>query len=223
MCASRVVYTAITNGHAQLCARPDVPDTDFICYSDVPLDRDDWQIRSIEAPVELAPRMRAKFHKIFPPTGYAWNVWVDGAYVLRADSKTTNLVDDLIGCSPSGFGLHQHMDRDCLFDEADHAVTLPKCADERLTIEAQARHYAAAGHPRNWGLWAGGLMCRSDSPRVAEIMRSWWDEMTRWSWRDQISLAFVLRNAQSRPDEWPWPLFPIGSNPHVIGWNFNPA
>lgn len=74
--ASRVVYTAITNGHAQLSARPEVPDTDFICYSDVPIDRDDWEVRPIAAPTGLSPRMRAKFHKVFAPAGYEWNVCV---------------------------------------------------------------------------------------------------------------------------------------------------
>src|SRR5208337_714008 len=76
MRSSRVVYTAITNRHARLSARPFAPDTDFICYSDIPLDRDDWKIRPIEASPYLSPRMQAKFHKLFPPEGYSWNVWV---------------------------------------------------------------------------------------------------------------------------------------------------
>ena len=223
MTASRVVYTAITNGHAQLSARPDVPDTDFVCYSDEPLDRDDWEIRPIAASPQLCPRMRAKFHKVFPPAGYEWNVWIDGSYVLRTGDQAEHLVDDLIRHSPSGFGLHQHFERDCLFDEAVHSVRLPKCRDQQQIIEAQARHYEAVGHPRNWGLWAAGFMCRDGSLRVAEIMKRWWDELTRWSWRDQISLAFVLCNASCRPDSWPWPLFPAGSNPHVVGWKFNPT
>ena len=223
MPASRVVYTAITNGHAQLSARPDVPDTDFICYSDVPLDCDGWQIRPIAAPATLCPRMRAKFHKMFPPAGYEWNVWVDGAYVLRTGEEAKHLVDDLIRHSPSGFGLHQHFDRNCLFDEAGHSLELPKCEDQRRIIEDHTRHYAATGHPMNWGLWAAGFMCRRSTRRVAEIMHCWWDELLRWSWRDQISLAFVLRNTNFRPDSWPWPLFPIGSNPHVTGWKFNPT
>lgn len=219
--ASRVVYTAITNAHAELSARPDVPDTDFICYSDMPLERGDWQMRSIEADLQLCPRMRAKYHKVFPPAGYEWSVWVDGSYVLRTDDQAKQLVDDLIQHSPSGFGLHQHILRDCLFDEAVHAMALPKCEDQRQIIEEQAHHYTLMGHPRNWGLWAAGFMCRSSNrPRIAEIMDHWWDELMRWSWRDQISLSFVLRNANFRPDSWPWPLF---SNPHVVGWNFNPT
>lgn len=220
--ASRVVYTAITNRHAQLSPRPEVSDTDFICYSDVALSRDDWQIRPIAAPANLSPRMRAKFHKIFPPFDYEWSVWVDGAYVLCTDSNANCIVNDLVQRSPSGFGLHEHGDRDCLFDEAVHAAALPKCTEQIQIIQEQAQHYEAAGHPRNWGLWAAGFMCRRNCPRISEIMGCWWEELLHWSWRDQISLSFVLRNAGFRPDTWPWPLFPIGSNPYVKDWNFNP-
>lgn len=221
MAATRVVYTAITNGHAQLSARPDVPDTDFVCYSDVPIDRSDWQVRPIESAPQLSPRMRAKFHKVFPPIDYEWSVWVDGSYVLRVDDNARNLMDDLVQRSPSGFGLHRHSDRDCLFDEAVHSMELPKCRDEVRTIQEQALHYAVTGHPRNWGLWAAGLMCRRRDQRITAIMDSWWNELMRWSWRDQISLSYVLHKAQFRPDEWPWPLFPI-SNPYMAGWKFNP-
>lgn len=215
MSASRVVYTAITNGHARLSARPSVPDTDFICYSDVSLDRDDWQIRPIEASPELSPRMRAKYHKLFPPTGYAWNVWVDGAYSLRTDGTASNFVDDVIAHSPSGFGLHRHRWRSCIFAEAEHSKQLEKCRDQHLIVDAQIRHYEQLGHPRNWGLWAGGLLCRHESAHVSEIMRLWWDELLRWSWRDQISLAYVLHSLKVRPDEWPWRLF---ENPYMAGW-----
>lgn len=221
--ASRVVYTAITDRHAELSPRPEVPDTDFICYSDADLDRDDWQIRPIAAPLELSPRMRAKFHKVFPPASYEWSVWVDGSYVLRTDDTARLLVDDLIGQSPSGFGLHEHCDRNCLFDEADHAAQLAKCEDQTQILQAQVQYYEMMGHPRNWGLWAAGFMCRRRGLDIAGIMARWWEELLAWSWRDQISLAFVLHRAGFRPDTWPWPLFPIGSNPYVKAWNFNPS
>jgi hypothetical protein len=218
MATSRVVYTAITNKHARLSAHPSVPDTDFICYSDISLDRDDWQIRPLEAPSQLSPRLQAKFHKLFPPNGYKWNVWIDGAYVLRTDDGASCFVDDFIAHSPSGFGLHRHNVRDCLFDEAEESTQFDKRKDQHPIIKRQIQHYARRGHPKNWGLWAGGLLCRDDSRVVAKIMRRWWDEIQRWSWRDQISLPFVLRSLNFRPDEWPWPLF---QNPYMKGWTWN--
>lgn len=214
--STRVVYTAIAGHHAKLSVRPTVSDTDFICYSDVPLDRADWEVRPIEASTGLSPRMRAKYHKLFPPTGYAWSVWLDGAYVLREDAVT--MVDDLVARSASGIGLHRHHDRACVFDEAEHSRSLVKCAEVRATIAAQADHYGREGHPHSWGLWAGGLLCRDASPRVANVMRRWWRELIRWTWRDQLSLPIALRAADFQPDAWEWPLF---QNPHVAAWAWN--
>lgn len=220
MTASRVVYTAITNGHAALTARPDVPDTDFICYSDVALARDDWDVRPIAAPERLSPRMQAKYHKLHPPSGYAWSIWVDGSYILRTDAFGAGFVDALILSSPSGLGLHRHNARNCLYLEA--MATMSAAADkrgvQRAVIAEQIRFYDAMGHPRSWGLWAGGLMCRDSSDRVAVVMARWWSQLLRWSWRDQISLPFVLRELDVRPDEFPWPLF---QNPYMAGWTWN--
>jgi hypothetical protein len=212
----RVVYTAITDQHAALGPRPEIPNTDFICYSDAAIDRDDWQIRPIEAPLDLSPRLRAKYHKLFPPKGYAWNVWIDGAYVLRMGA--TSFVDDLIAKSPTGFGLHRHHQRDCIFDEAEHAVQLQKCLPAVPTILRQMIDYARRGHPPHWGLWGGGLLCRDNSDRVARIMDVWWQEIQQGSWRDQLSLPVALRELNERPDDWPWPLF---SNPHIDRWEWN--
>jgi Protein of unknown function (DUF616) len=216
--ASRVVYTAITGGHAQLSVRPEIPDTDFICFSDVPLLRADWQVRPIEAPSQLSPRMQAKFHKVFPPCGYEWSVWLDGAYVLDTGELSGRLVDGLVARSPGGLGLHRHHERDCIYAEARHSYTLDKCRTQRRLIRQQISHYRIEGHPTGWGLWGGGLLCRNESPRVHEIMRRWWDELLRWSWRDQLSLPFVLRSLGQVPDEWPWPLF---QNPYVVRWEWN--
>jgi len=214
----RVVYTAITDRHARLSAHPRVPNTDFICYSDDSLARTDWDVRPVEASTTLSPRMRAKYHKLFPPKGYTWSVWVDGAYVMRTDKGARSFVDDLIARSPRGFGLHRHHARNCLFDEAAHSLPLAKCEEIRPIIEAQIAHYRREGHPTAFGLWGGGLLCRRDCSEVTAIMQRWWDDLLRWSWRDQLSLPVALRACGFQPDEWGWPLF---KNPYMAGWEWN--
>lgn len=216
--ASRVVYTAITNGHADLSPHPDVPDTDFICYSDVPLDRDDWQVRPLEAPSGLSPRMQAKFHKVFPPSGYAWSVWIDGAYELDVGAQAKSFVNGLIQHSQQGLGLHTHPVRDCLYDEAVHAMTLPKCRGIVGVLEAQIAHYTRQGHPKHSGLWLGGLLCRKDDTTIRRLMQLWWNELVRWTWRDQISLAYVLACERFTPSGWSWTSHPT---PYMKGWKFN--
>jgi len=218
--ASRIVYTAITNGHAQLCTRPEVPDTDFVCFSDVELDRSDWVIRPIDAPADLSPRMRAKFHKMFPPIGYEWTVWIDGSHVINTVISPSTMVDDMIAASPNGFGLHRHPREDCVYADGHDVMTHPLLAAKRRgqPIAEQLAHYRRGGHPEHWGLWASGSMCRNESRLVRELMTKWWDEMLRWSERDQLSMPFVCRALGFRPDTWPWELY---KNPHFISIDHN--
>jgi Protein of unknown function (DUF616) len=216
--ASRLIYTAITAGHAELHDHPDIPDTDFVCYSDDPIVHQDlsdrWELRPVEAATDLSPRRRAKFHKIFPPSPYEWTVWVDGSHRLRLDS--TDMVDAMIAASPHGFGLHKHPRLDCIYPEGDAALTLWKCRDQ--PIMEQLQHYRREGHPPNWGLWACGSICRRQSPLLDGLMQQWWSQILTWSERDQISLAYVLRSADLRPDEWPWQLY---ANPYFAEISHN--
>lgn len=212
--ASRVVYTAIAGGHAQLSARPRCPDTDFVCFTDRPIDRPDWDVRSIEAPTDLSPRMRAKYHKVFPPAGYAWSVWVDGSFVLDCRASPSRLVDDLVRASPGGLGMHRHPRIDCIYAEGEDVLSHPLLHAKRRgqPIAAQLECYRREGHPERWGLWACGAICRIGGSSVVDrVMRDWWSEMLRWSDRDQVSLPVVLRRLGVRPDDWPWPLY---GNPH---------
>jgi hypothetical protein len=221
--ASRLVYTAITAGHAKLHDHPDVTDTDFVCFSDDPnIHRDlsgRWQLRPVEAAVDLSPRRRAKFHKIFPPAGYDWTIWIDGSHHMRMES--TRMIDDMIAASPSGFGLHKHPRLDCIYadgqDVLSHPLLLSKRRDQ--PIAEQLQHYRRGGHPKHWGLWACGSICRNQNTLVQNAMRLWWNEILRWSERDQLSLPFVLRSLEARPDEWPWKLY---ENPYfsVIDHNW---
>jgi hypothetical protein len=218
--ASRVIYTAITNGHAKLCARSDSPDTDFVCFSDVPLERSDWEIRPIEAPTGLTPRMQAKFHKLFPPKEYAWSVWMDGSHVLNTAESSIRMVDEMITASTSGFGLHMHPRLDCVYAEGQDVLSHALLRSKRRAqpIAEQLQHYRREGHPEHWGLWACGSICRNQSPLVQRAMKLWWNELLTWSERDQISLPFVMRTMVIRPDGWPWKLY---ENPYFSAIEHN--
>ena len=211
------MYTAITAGHAQLSACPRSPDADFVCFTDRPgalaLERPDWDVRPVEAPPGLSPRMTAKWHKVHPPAGYDWTLWLDGSIVLSTTAPS-RLVDDLVSASPSGLGLHRHPRLDCAYDDGADVLAHPLLAVKRQgqPIVEQLAHYRREGHPAHWGLWACGAICRDGrSEVVRRVMAGWWEELLRWSERDQLSLPVVLRRSGVRPDEWPWPLY---GNPH---------
>jgi hypothetical protein len=62
-----------------------------------------------------------------------------------------------------------------------------------LPLAEQVESYRAEGMPEHAGLMAATLIARSPgSEAVNRINEAWWKEITRWSYRDQLSLPVVL-------------------------------
>ena len=165
------------------------------------------------------PRLAAKWPKLNPweiaPDNGPW-IWVDGHIQIESRhfaEQALSAVDCL--------GMWEHPDRGCLFDEARFAASLPKYVNTPML--EQARHYEAMGHPADWGLWAAGVIVyKFELPHLAS---DWMIEIEKWGTEDQVSLdqvslAFVLRQLQMRPDPLPYGLRDnpwMRINPHRDG------
>lgn len=154
-----------------------------------------WDVRLEYLPRLGSPMMRAKWWKLHPelaaPDAEA-SVWIDGSirplpgFVGRCGAALSDHEDGL------DVALTPHPWRDCIYDELEASVGLPKY--EAGPMRAQVEHYRLAGHPPRWGLFASGAIARRHTPAVRFLDESWWAEIVRWHWQDQLSLPVVLRN-----------------------------
>lgn len=203
---SVAVYTAITGEYDTLLPHPDIPGVDWIAHLDKPQPRDDWHVVPIpENPAH--PRIVAKAYKLLPwlfgeMGRYEHTIWIDGSHQITSPA----FVDEALAClSPDGLAMHRHPMRDCIYAEAGASSWMKKY--EGLPIAEQVQHYRMLGHPEHWGLWACGCIARARNDRLSRLMLDWWDECQRWTYQDQISLPFVLRQAGMRPGEFPYPQY----------------
>lgn len=137
-----------------------------------------------------SPMLRAKWWKCHPRTacpGAQASVWIDGS-LTPLDGFTGRVRDALDGFDVA---LTPHPWRDCIYDELEASVGLPKY--EAGPMREQVRSYRLAGHPEHWGLFAAGCVARRHGPAALRLSEAWWAEITRWSWQDQLSLPVVLR------------------------------
>jgi hypothetical protein len=72
-------------------------------------------------------------------------------------------------------------------------------------------HYWNEGHPAHWGLVHSGLLVRRNTARMRAFDQAWWDEITKWSIQDQLSLPYLLRTMDLRWHYWP-------TDPITAGW-----
>jgi len=115
------------------------------------------------------------------------SLWIDNAIVLEADpcELVTSWLTD------SDMAMVSHSYRATLLDE--FFVVLDDELDDPNRILEQLEHYARS-RPEvldERPLW-GGMIARRWSPAVDEAMRAWWEQVLRYSRRDQLSLLYAL-------------------------------
>lgn len=176
-------------------------------------DREDWTPPHYdqviyEPPDGRHPRLQAKDPKLEPwryaPDDDTW-IWIDGSMQVISNTFVREAVAAAEGAKIAQWA---HPDRVCIYPEAELSATLPKYAD--TPVLEQAEYYADCGHPKDWGLWATGLIVYNEP--VPQLSQLWSTQMTMWGYQDQISEPFVLRIAGMRPRDLPYDL---RSNPWI--------
>jgi len=172
--------------------------TDYICFTDDPdLTSRHWQIRKIDSS-ELGPVKTSKMVKILAHEfvgEYAESLYIDNTVELKIPVAT---IFSYLQKSISPLICFRHPDRDCIYEEAKVVAEIGY--DDADVIDRQMERYRALGYPSHAGLIAGSALLRSHhDPLLVSMMRSWFEEVRSYSYRDQLSFNFVARKYQFEP------------------------
>ncbi len=195
----KVVYTAIFGNKDKLIEPQYVPDDfDFICFTDQDFDSQVWQIRKVKGNFDN-PRLSAKIFKILPHRylpEYELSIWVDGNILIKGNIN--KLVDKYLSQAPLAFFDHRNLQldaRSCIYQEAEALLEMAKkgkIKDDPNIIKKQVGDYRLQGYPEQNGLIVGGIILRKHNlPEVINLMEKWWEEINKYSIRDQLSFNFV--------------------------------
>lgn len=152
-----------------------------------------WRV--VYQPVPGVHPNRAAKHPKFRPWEYTdapASIWVDGSVRVHAPWFAAQA---LAYADP--IAQFAHPDRDCIYDEANEALTVAKYDPEPIAEQAMAYH--VTGHPEHWGLWATTVIARQHTAEVRDLGNWWTAEVEAWSFEDQISQPFALRSLDLRP------------------------
>lgn len=199
--ADLAIITAITDGYDTL--KPAMPqeglEVEWVCVTDgKPLDGlEGWTVIP-DLPADVHPNRAAKRPKLMPweYTDAPASIWVDASFRVVSPRFAVEAGDMAMPIAQFG-----HPWRDCLYDEADLSEMLTKYQGEPLA--AQARYYRERGHPAHWGLWAAGVIARRHTDSVKELGRVWNNEVEKWSFQDQVSQPYALRQVGLIPSKFP--------------------
>jgi len=204
-----VVYTAIFGEHDNLLLPERIdPGVDYVCFTDRPRNTYGvWQMRMVPYrhpdPTRIARYVKLHPHELFP--AHAIAIWLDANIILKGDLWA---YVDLICRKGGDLGLVSHPHRTCFYEEAEACMQLRK--DAVGAIQEQVAHYRERGLPENLPLYETGFMIVPlGSDRAREALVMWWQQIERFSRRDQLGLAWV---SHACPELRIVPLLPAGSS-----------
>lgn len=206
------IITAIYDGYDTL--KPVLPqegaDVEWVCVTDKPIeDPQGWRVvvepRPGQHPNVAAKRPKMLPHEYCEPTfPPAVTIWVDASFRVLSNRFAHDMCDIVTRHTP--IAQFTHPWRDCIYDEATASLDLPKYQAQRSIIDQQMALYREWGHPEHWGLWATGVIARSNYKYVGQekgdvrvFGENWLRSCQEWSYQDQLSEAVHLRAMGLRP------------------------
>lgn len=187
-----VIYTAICGGKDTLAGPVDpIPSVDYLCFTDdVNISHSKpWEIRLLKSSNDDPTRV-AKKPKILPHrflVDYDWSLWIDGNIVIAGD-LTAFIADNL---NVSSFCVARQFQREFYYDEFSACELLQK--DDPEILRQQKHQYEKEGMPADRTVLSCSILLRKHHDKdVVTVSELWWNEISKWSRRDQLSLPYIL-------------------------------
>lgn len=143
-----------------------------------------WDIRPLVW-TSPDPTRTSRYHKhhpfdLFPDASYA--IWLDMTHWQYASLKPLLSNQNLV--------LHRHQLRNTARAEAIECASIN--FDEPNVLLSQIKYYTKEGFPDNIGLYATSCLIMRNTYEYRKLSEMWWEEICRWSKRDQVSLPYCL-------------------------------
>jgi len=186
-----VIYTAIFNNYDTLKEPLYITERcDYICFTDDNnLKSENWKLIVVDTN-GISASLTNRRIKILGPyrelKDYKYSLYIDGTVLIKSD-----LTQFLAGYSDLNLVNFRHPRRQCIYSEFASCIAEKK-GDPKKIIQ-QCHDYAREDMPFDFGLSDNKIILRNnDDETVKSIMYGWWDDVIKYSGRDQTCLPYIL-------------------------------
>lgn len=137
-------------------------------------------------PARASRRAKLMPHRFFPDA--TWSIYLDNKSWLLADPLA--IIAAVQGQSAADFFAFPHFRRDCVYQEG--RTVIENGLDDHRIVGPLMRRYRAEGMPEHAGLIEGHFLVRHHTDTVAAFGELWFDALTRFSRRDQLSFPYLV-------------------------------
>ena len=195
--AKSVVYTCITNDYDDLREIETYKyvdkDWDYVCFSDneemikqgqVGI----WEVRPLQFN-ELDNTRNNRWHKLLPHKlfpQYEESIYIDANINIISDYlfKTVKETDKI-------FMQPRHYQNMCIYKEYENVLDA-KLDGKKLILD-ELELIKNSGMPKNYGLGENNILYRKhNDEKMIKIDEEWWQMVSNYAKRDQLSFAYLL-------------------------------
>jgi len=215
------IITALSGNRDRLCSPTVIHENvDYFAFVDeIKESIDTWkQIKMFHFTNDdkFSNRRNAKICKIIPEMfipGYDYYFWVDATHDVVVNPKT--IIDNYL--QDTDIAVFRHKHRNCAYGEAAEIISLGY--DHINNVTNQTKEYKKIGFPQEFGLFELPVIVRKSSFEMSTFNLMWWEQICKYSSRDQISFPFCLWKTGIKPSIMPG--FANGVNPatNKLGYN----
>jgi len=182
----KIIYTVLFGNNKLKLNEPEYINKDWslICFTDRNINSVNWNIVKVEHN-DLLKKSREIKIRCDKFLDFDVCLYIDSQFIIKCD------IDNFIGKNlKNDFLLMKHNNRKCLYSEAKHCIRVKK--GNKNVILKQIEQYQNEGFPKDFGLYACGIMLRKNTPEIINFMKLWYDEIYKYTYRDQISFPYIL-------------------------------
>lgn len=202
--AKGVIYTCITNNyddiHGMKSHQYINKDWDYVCFTD---NQEDvklgqigiWQMRPLQFN-QLDNTRNNRYHKLHPHLLFP--EYQESIYIDSNINILSSFLFDFIQANNGNFLLPKHFKNTCIYNE--YQDVLDSKLDDPNLIEQERQVLEKAGMPNQYGFCENNVLYRKHhEPQVKSLMQDWWEMVTKYSKRDQLSLTYLLWKQGIKP------------------------
>jgi hypothetical protein len=170
------------------------PGWDYICFTNNPkLKSKNWEIKFIDNPKGYCnSRLSRKVWILNHKYVGEYDISISTGAQIQPTCNLNKFLDKFLPKDDTiDMSMAKHPVRDCIYKEAKKCIA--KRLDDPKIIQKQMNFYKKNGYPKNNSLVACGIIIRKHNRKnVEEHCERWWNQVKKWSFRDQLSFNYIL-------------------------------
>lgn len=177
--SNKICYTAVIGPDYELNEVQKQNGWDYLCFTDQDIKSGTWNIVKPALGINRKTCREIKLRPGVYLSEHDCSLWLDSSIIIDCN------INKFLG---SNYCLMEHPERADIWEEAEKCIELKKDSEE--VIREQVESYRnELGYFKV--LVATGVLFRKNTPENTKFNELWWDEVQKYSIRDQLSFPYV--------------------------------